>query len=144
VQHTHHPELAANPAWLLCQLLGCRGRGFEEQIIEQALVRASNLIKARGQGEGEQEVGDPQEQILLFLQPALAILMLAFGTMAVAAGMVTVLHLLTIRTAIDLPAQGFGAALLNGPHGFDVAGGYPAGVLLAIGWAKAAEDVRQF
>ena len=144
VQHTQHPELAANPAWLLCQLLGCCGRGFEEQIIEQALVRASDFIKARGQGEGEQEVGDGQEQILLSFQPGLGILILAFGTMAVAAGMVTVLQLLTIRTAIDLPAQGFSATLFNCPHHFEVCGRHPSGVLLAIGRAILAKDICQF
>ena len=133
VQHAHHPDLAANPTRLLCQLLGCRCRGFEEQIIEQALVRASDLIEASWQGEGEQEVGNRQEQILLLLQPALCIFVLAFGTMAVAAGMVTVLHLLTIRAAIDLPAQGWGATLFNRPHGLEVGGGHAAGILLAIG-----------
>ena len=91
VQHTYHPDLATDPTWILCQLLGGSGRAFEEQIVELALVRASDFIKARGQGEGEQEVGNRQEQILLFFQPVLAILMLAFGTMAVAAGMITIL-----------------------------------------------------
>src|SRR6266508_5045614 len=91
LQNTDHPDLSAHPTRLVCQLLSGSRRRFEEQIIEQALVRASNLIKARGQGEGEQEVGDGQEQILLSFQPGLCILILAFGTMAVAAGMVTVL-----------------------------------------------------
>ena len=153
VQDTYHPNLAAKPAWFLGELLsGCR-RGFEEQItlapapsagVEQGLVRASKLIKARGQGEGEQEVGDGQEQILLSFQPGLCILILAFGTMAVAAGMVTVLQLLTVRAAINLSAQCCGATLFNCPHHFEVGGRHLAGVLLAIGRTILAEDVRQF
>jgi len=153
VQHTQHAELAANPAWLLCQLLCCCGRGFEEQItlapapsagVEQALVRASDFMKARGQGEGEQEVRDPQEQILLLLQPALAILILAFGAMAIAAGMITVLQLLTVRATIDLPAQGLRTTLFNCPHHFEVGGRHEAGVLLAIGRTILAKDICQF
>ena len=42
--------------------------------------------------------------------------------MAVTAGVVTVLHLLTIWTTIDLPTQGFGAALLDIPHRFEMGG----------------------
>ena len=64
--------------------------------------------------------------------------------MAVAARMVTVLDLLTVWAAIDLSAQSFRAALFNRPHGFEVRGGHAAGVLLAIGRAIAAENVRQF
>ena len=64
--------------------------------------------------------------------------------LAVAAGMVAVLHLLTVRAAIDLPTQGLRAALLNGPHGFEMAGGHAAGVLLAIGRTILAENVCQF
>ena len=45
VEHTQHANLAAKPTWLLCQLLGGSGRGFEEQIVEQFLVRASDLIE---------------------------------------------------------------------------------------------------
>ena len=153
VQYPHHSNLAAHPTRLVCQLLRRRSRCFEEQItlapapsagVEQALVRASDFIKGGRQGEGEQEVGDGQEQILLSFQPALAILMLAFGTMAIAAGMVTVLQLLTVRAAIDLPTQGLGAALFNCPHHFEVGGRHPAGVLLAIGRTILAKDICQF
>jgi len=46
VQHTHHPNLAAKPTWLSCQLLcGSCGR-FEQQIVKQSLVSASHLVEA--------------------------------------------------------------------------------------------------
>ena len=144
VQHPHHPDLSTDPPWLLCQLLRGRSRCFEEQIVEQSLVRASHLIEAGWQGEGQQEVGNRQQQILLLLQPAPCIFILAFGAMAVAARVVTVLYLLTIWAAIDLSAQGCGAALFNRSHGFEVVGGHAAGILLAIGRTILAKDVCQF
>jgi hypothetical protein len=64
--------------------------------------------------------------------------------MAVAAGMVAVLHLLTIWAMIDLSTQSFRPALFNGPHGLEMAGGHAAGILLAIDRTVAAKDVRQF
>jgi hypothetical protein len=86
------------------------------------LVTASNRIELRRDGEREQKIWHRQKQILLVLQPTLRIFILAFGTMAVTTGVVTVLHLLTIRTTIDLPTQGCGAALLDRPHRFEMGG----------------------
>jgi hypothetical protein len=106
-------------------------------------VRADHFIQRSRQREGEQEIRDGQEQILLSFQPDLGILILAFGTVAVSAGMVTVLQLLTIRAAIDLPAQGRRATLLNRPHRLEVVARHPACVLLAIGGTIAAENIRQ-
>jgi ABC-type sulfate transport system permease component len=42
--------------------------------------------------------------------------MLTLRAMAVAAGVITVPLLFTIWTAIDLPTQSFGSAVLNGPY----------------------------
>ena len=45
MQHAHDANLAAKPTWIEGQLLGGSCRGFEEQIVEQFLVRASDLIE---------------------------------------------------------------------------------------------------
>jgi hypothetical protein len=58
--------------------------------------------------------------------------------------MVTVADLVALRTGVELPTQGLGAAGLNGVHGPAVAGEQAVVVLLAIGWAVAAEDIGQF
>jgi len=46
----------------------------------------------------------------------LGLLMLTFGAMSVAAGVITVLKLLTVWTAIHLSAETLGATMLNRPH----------------------------
>jgi hypothetical protein len=53
VQNAHHSNLAAKPTRLLSQLLRCRCGRLEEQIIEQPLVRTSDLIEAGWSGEGQ-------------------------------------------------------------------------------------------
>lgn len=57
VQHAYHPDLAADPAWILGELLSRRRGRFEEQIVEQVLVRTNNLIEGSRQREGQQEIG---------------------------------------------------------------------------------------
>jgi len=49
-------------------------------------------------------------------------ILLALGTMAVLAGMITVLGLLTIWTVVNLTAERLGAALLNVLYGPSMAG----------------------
>ena len=101
-------------------------------------------MEGMGQSKGEQEVGDPQEQFLLLFQPGLCIFVLAFGAMAVAAGVITVLQLLTLWTAIDLSTQDRSAAVFNRPHGLEMVARHAAGILLAIGRSITAENIRQF
>ncbi len=132
MQHPHHPDLAANPAWLLCQLLGGCCGCFEEQVVEQALVRTGHFVEARRQREGQQEIRYMQEQALLPFQPDLCVLRLAFGTVAVATRVVAILQLLTTGTAVDLSAQSRRAALFYSPHRLEVGAGHPAGILLAV------------
>ena len=57
-----------------------------------------------------------QEQILLYFQPFLGLVILALGAVPVATGMVTVLHFTALGAMINLPTQGFGTALLDGAH----------------------------
>jgi hypothetical protein len=125
-------------------LLGGFGRRFEEQIVQQTLVGASDFVEACRQSEGQQKIGDMQEQDLLLLQPDLRILILALGTVAVATGVVAVLQFLTMRTAIDLSTQGWRTTLLHRPHGLEVSARHAAGVLLAVGRTILAKDIRQF
>jgi len=143
MQDSHHSDLATDEAGVLGQFLSGCGGGFEKQVVDQALVAASDLVEPGGQGEGEQEVGHGKEQTLLLVQPVLPILVLAFRTVAVPAGVVAVLHPLAVGTAIDLSSQGFRPALLDGPHRLEMGGGHAGGVLLAIGVPITPEDLRQ-
>ena len=144
MQDADQAELSADKTRILGQLLCCRCRGLKEQIIEKGLVRAGERAQGGGDGEGEHEVRDRQQKILLFFQPFLGFVVLTFGAVTVAAGVVAVLGLVALRTGIDLTTQGRGAALLNGAHGLPVAGEQAFGVLLAISSAVLAEDISQF
>jgi hypothetical protein len=62
----------------------------------------------------------------------LSLLMLTFGTMAVAAGVITVLKLLTGGTAIHLSAQALGTTMLNRPHGLTMRGQEFVGIFFSV------------
>jgi len=106
--------------------------------------RSRDLHITKGLGEGEQEVGDRQQQGLLQLKPRLRLFMEAFRAMAIAAGVITVARFFASCTAIDLTTQGCGAAALNRVHGLAVRGQQLGGILLAIGRTIAAKDICQF
>jgi hypothetical protein len=144
VQDTDQTELSPDKTGVLGQMLCRSRRGLKEQVIDKRLVTAGDWAQGGGQGEGEHEVRDWQQQILLFLQPFLSFVILAFWTVAVAAGVVAELKLVALRAGVDLPTQGGCAALLDGAHGPSVAGEKTIGVFLAVGRAVAAEDVCQF
>jgi hypothetical protein len=117
MQDADQAELSADKAGILSQMLCCRCRSTKEQVIDKVLVTASECAQGRGQGEGEHEIRDWQEKILLFLQPLLGLVVLAFWAVAVAAGVVAELGLVTLRAGIGLPAQGGCATLFDGVHG---------------------------
>jgi len=71
-------------------------------------------------------------------------LVLALGAMAIAAGVITVAGFATGSARVNLSAQDFGAAALDGVHGLAMAGQEACGVFLAIGRSVLAEDVSQF
>jgi hypothetical protein len=144
VQDADQTELSPDKTGVLGQMLCRSRRGLKEQVINKRLVTAGDWAQGGGQGEGEHEVRDWQQKILLFLQPFLGFVVLTLGTVAVAAGMVAVLGLVTSGAGVDLPTQGGCAALLDGAHGPLVAGEQAIGVLLAIGGTVLAEDICQF
>jgi hypothetical protein len=144
VQDTDQAELSANKTRVLGQKLCCCCGGTEEQIINKCLVSAGKWAQGSGDGEGEHEVRDWQQKILLFLQPFLGFVILAFWTVAMSTGVIAVLGLVALRAGEDLPAQNRCAALLDGAHGPPVAGEKTIGVFLAVDGAVLAEDVCQF
>ncbi len=112
VKNTHQADLTANEAGIFCQLLsGSRGNP-KEQVVKPALVAAHDFAQGRWQGESQHEIRYRQEQILLGCQPFLGFVVLALGTVTIAAGMVTVLRFAAGGTGVDLTAQGLSAALL--------------------------------
>jgi hypothetical protein len=61
--------------------------------------------------------------------------------MAVLAGVITVLEPLTIITAVKVTAEGFGAAMFDGPHGLPLTRKYLLPIFILIGWPVTAEDL---
>ena len=80
----------------------------------------------------------------MHFQPVLGLLVLAFGAMAVAAGVITVTDFTTGGAGKDLSTQRWCAAALDGAHCLAVAGQQRCGIFLAIGGSVLAEDVSQF
>src|ERR1035437_5277615 len=106
-------------------------------------MAANDLIETSWQCESEHEVRDMQQKILLPFQQGLRIFVLAFWTVPVAAGGITVLHVLTVRAAVNMPTQGFCATLFNCPHGLEMSGWHACGIFLAIRFSVVTENVRQ-
>jgi hypothetical protein len=144
MQDANQAKLSADKTGILSEKLCCICRAAEEQVIDKRLVAAGECAQGSRNGESEHEVRHWQQEVLLLLQPFLGLVVLAFGTVAIAAGVVAVLDLVALRAGIGLPTQGRCAALLNGAHGSPMAGKQPIGVLLAIGGTVLAEDVGQF
>ena len=88
-------------------------------------MAASERPELAGQGERDEEVRHGQQQVSLLLQPAQRLVVLALGTVPVAAGMVEVLSLVAVRAMVDVSTQDRSAAPLNGPHDLVVAGRHP-------------------
>ena len=122
MQDAHHPNLSTHKARITGKLLGGLCGSPKQQVVNALLVLAGDLAELGREGEGKQEVGNRQEQFPLQLEPVFGSFLLAFGAVTVAAGVVAVTGFVTSSAVIDLPAQGFGAALLNGIHRLAMAG----------------------
>lgn len=144
MQDADQTELSADKTGVLGQKLCCRCRDLKEQVIDKRLVTAGEWAQGSRDGEGEHEVRDWQQKILLFLQPFLGFVVLTFRAVTVAARVVAVLGLVALRAGEDLATQGWCAALLYSAHSPSVAGEQVIGVFLAIGGTVLAEDVCQF
>jgi hypothetical protein len=70
--------------------------------------------------------------------------MLAFGTMSIAAGVITVLKLLTVRTAVDLSAQMLGAAMLDRRHRLTMRGQDLVSIFVSISSPIFSKEISEF
>ena len=90
VQRPDHPDLPAQPVWIQGQGLEGLGRGLEQEIVDQFLVRPRHRIQRMGQGERHQKIGHRQEFLHLSVAPGVSPVATALGTVPVAAGMITI------------------------------------------------------
>ena len=96
------------------------------------------------QGKGQHKIWDRQKQFALHFQPFLGLFMLAVWTMAIAAGVITVLKFLASRAAIKLSTKRFSSATLNGPHDLAVTGEKFVCIFLPVSGTIFTEYVCQF
>src|SRR6266508_3097671 len=79
MQDTHHPNLATHKARIAGEVLGGLCGSPKQQVVNELLVLASNLAELGGEAEGQQEIGNGQEQFALQLETFFSLFMLAFG-----------------------------------------------------------------
>jgi hypothetical protein len=104
-------------------------------------VAAGQFPKRIGQGEGDQEMRARKEQLLLPLEPLIGGTVLAFGTVAVLAGMIAILVVAAVFTVVDLAAKRFGTALFDGLHRTEMAVRHLVPELGSVLRAMDAEDL---
>ena len=117
------------------------GGGMEEEGVDRPRVPLGEGVEGVGQGEDEMEVLDGQQLGAPGLDPTLFGEGLAFGAVAVTAGVVAELHGAAGVTEFPMAAEGGGAAGLDGAHGAALGAGQRMG--LPIRRAMGAEDVGQ-
>ena len=101
---------------------------------------SSQGTQERRQRKGDHEIRRWQKALRLLFEPLGALLVLAGGAMAVAAGMIAVTDLVAMRTVIYLPAQGLGSASLDIAHGLALLGRQREAVLLLEIRSEPAKD----
>jgi hypothetical protein len=144
VKDTHQTDLPADIARIKRKFLHGFGRSLKEQRVEGSLVGTYQNAQLRRQCEGQEEIRDRQEQFLLHLQPILSLFMLAFGTMPVATGVITVLKFLTLFTTKYLSAQALSTAGFNSPHCLTMRGQEFVCIFFSIVSPIFSKEVRQF
>jgi hypothetical protein len=144
VQDAHQADLSADITRVQRKCLRGFGRSLKEQGVERFLIGAYQIAQLSRQGEGQKEVWDRQEQFLLHLQPILSLFMLAFRAMSVAAGVITILKLLTGGTGKDLSAQTLGATMLDRPHCLTMRRQEFVSIFFSVGGTIFSKEVSQF
>jgi hypothetical protein len=143
LQDSDHAEGASDVFGIGSELLQGLLEGMEEQVVEELLIAPDQATQVSGQSEGGHEVWDGQEQGSLLLDPAVDLVVLTLRAMAVLAGVIPIVVLLALGAAVEMTAQGLGAAGADVLYNPPVAGKQPVVVFGDIVRAMQAEDVRQ-
>src|SRR5690606_1355965 len=100
------------------KLLKCKPYRFKQGVIHHYRLLQSQSVQCRRQRKHYMVVGAGQEVCFTLLYPCFSFMPLAFGTMPVAATIITDADVATSVAGIYMPAQGCRAALLNSPQCF--------------------------
>ena len=120
------------------------GRGSEQNAVDEIFVLVSNRRDLFGEREDDVKIVGLEDFRFPFFEPFRPRQRLAFGAMSIAAAIVAGPLERTAVAALEMTAQGRGAAHLDGGHDAPLCGGERRAMLLSIGFTIAAEDVRHF
>jgi len=121
----------------LCEGLGDRA---EKKIVQDLAVHGDQGIEFRGEGEDHMEIRDGQEVLAVGLDPSFFPQGLAFGAMAIPAGVIGYFHMTAVVTLIFMAAKDRGSAYLDGTHNSQLIAGQPMG--FSISRAVLTENLR--
>ena len=134
-------KIAADMPFIAGQLLDGRGRRIEKSGISHPLVAADEAAYALRNREGDQEVMAGKQLIQVGFQPLAGLVVLACGTVTVAAGAINSVE----KTALLTPVMGgtrlSGAASGDGIDDFYVLPGHVIAKALDVFVAEGAEDL---
>lgn len=135
-------RLSSQPFWVGGEGEQGLGDGAKEQVEQVAAVRVNDRAQDGRQREDDVEVGSVEEAALALLDPAVLSRALAGGAMAVETRVVEHDLAAARLAAVEVSAEGGGAAVLEVAQDARRSGGEGMGV--AIGLGEAAEDLRDF
>ena len=119
------------------------GGGLHEDGVKLLLMGPGQRAEIGGQSGGEQVGGARQEPFPLPVEPPLGLLSLAFGTMAILAGVIAVVCFPTAITAQEVTSEVRGTAVLEVAQDLLVAGQDAGAEALPVLPCMEAEDLRQ-
>lgn len=111
MEYAKHAQLGSESAGICRQILQGARAGRKEQIQGELLMGTDDRAQGVRDGKGDQEVRDGQKQAgTLTRQPVVGVGLTALGTVAVVAGMIAVVNVVTVRADKELPTPSRSAA----------------------------------
>ena len=120
VQDGDDADLGSEVLRIGCDFQQSLRAGGEQQIVKQARVLQSQHVQFVRHGEHHMEIAGVEEFAFPCRQPAFARLRLTLGAVAISTRVVGDGLITATRASIAMPAQGGGAAALNGTKGFEL------------------------
>jgi hypothetical protein len=118
--------------------------GPEQNAVDEFLILISNGCDLFRNGEYDMKILAVEEFGLPFLDPLGASQRLTFWAVTIAAGAVTDTLVAALIALLEMSAEGRGPAYLDGSHDAPLPCGHRRAMLLPIGFAVEAEDIRYF
>ncbi len=126
MEHAEEADFGAQMAGITGDFEQRFGTGAEQEIVDDLLVLQGQRGELPRKREDDMDVGDRQEFATPRLQPTVASGGLTLGTVPIPAGIVRDGTIPAAGTLIPMPAQGGGAAALDGRQHFEMLAGDPA------------------